>query len=119
MDKIKEYEAVLRTISNFGGTICSAMELARKTLERFGDTENPFAIKEETPKEENVRLTFKEWRELWEGRVFRCKDTGEIFVIPKGIRETDFFSFGNCFVDVGRVNCYSRFGGNIEELHLL
>ena len=51
----------------------------------------------------------------WIGRTFRCKDTGETLTIPEDVHEAQFFSFGDCFVDVGR-GYYARFGGNIEEV---
>ena len=52
----------------------------------------------------------------WEGRQFRCKKTGTTFTIPEDVRPKQFFSFGECFVDVGD-GYYSRFGGEVEEIN--
>ena len=52
----------------------------------------------------------------WVGRKFECTVTGLTFVIPYELKERDFFTFGNCFVDVGRIGCYGRFGGPIKEI---
>jgi hypothetical protein len=52
----------------------------------------------------------------WAGRKFRCNKTGDEITIPKDVRECQFFSFGECFIDVGRAGCYSRKGGNPEEI---
>ena len=57
----------------------------------------------------------EKFREQWAGREFACLDTGETLTIPSDVRECDFFSFGNCFIDVGRFGFYSRMGGNIKE----
>jgi len=51
----------------------------------------------------------------WVGKRFRCQSTGEIFEIPETVRERDFYSWGEAYVDVGRLNCYSRFS-NCEEI---
>jgi len=57
------------------------------------------------------------FRTQWVGRKFKCLDTGEVFEIPEDVRERDLYTFGNkCFVDVGRLGAYSRFGGKIMEL---
>lgn len=56
------------------------------------------------------------FQKRWVGRKFKCIETGEILIIPDNVYQTQFFSFGNCFVDVGREGCYSRFGGNFEEV---
>jgi hypothetical protein len=53
----------------------------------------------------------------WVGRRFLCKTTGEILVIPEDVRARQFYSFGDCFVDVGD-GFYARFGGAIMELDL-
>lgn len=52
----------------------------------------------------------------WAGRVFRCTTTGECFTIPASVEERDFYQIGEGGVDVGRLNFYSRFIGNIEEI---
>lgn len=56
------------------------------------------------------------FRKEWVGRKFRCKTTGVVFTIPEDVRECDFFSFGESFIDVGRYGYYFRFGGDIEEI---
>ena len=58
----------------------------------------------------------EQFRKIWAGRVFRCLETGEEFTIPEDVRETDFFTVGNGFVDVGRLGFYCRFGGKIVEV---
>lgn len=52
-----------------------------------------------------------EFKQEWVGRKFKCKNTGEIFTIPEDVKECDFFSFGNAFVDVGRLGAYHRLSG--------
>lgn len=52
-----------------------------------------------------------EFKQEWVGRKFKCKSTGEVFIIPKDVEECDFFSFGSAFVDVGRLGAYHRLGG--------
>lgn len=50
----------------------------------------------------------------WVGRVFVCDTTGVEFTIPEDVQECDFFPIGQGFVDVGRLDCYSRMGGVTE-----
>lgn len=57
-----------------------------------------------------------EFRCQWAGKKYRCQETGEEFTIPDDVKPCDFFSFGKCFVDVVRLNCYSRMGGPIITL---
>lgn len=52
-----------------------------------------------------------EFRCQWVGRKFQCGKTGEIFTIPEDVMERDFFRVGDGWVDVGRLNFYSRFSG--------
>lgn len=56
------------------------------------------------------------FRKEWVGRKFKCKKTGEELTIPENVRECEFFSFGECFIDVGRYGFYSRAGGEFEEI---
>lgn len=58
----------------------------------------------------------EEFKAKWASRRFRCKTTGEEFVIPDDVQECDFYSFGECYIDVGRLNAYCRFSGHIEEI---
>jgi hypothetical protein len=58
----------------------------------------------------------EQFREQWAGRKFRCKDTKSTFQIPEDVAEGAFYPVGNGYVDVGRLNAYCRFGGNIEEV---
>ena len=56
-----------------------------------------------------------EFRCQWIDRVFECKKTGERFTIPKDVKERDCFFFGGgAMIDVGRLECYSRFAGCFE-----
>lgn len=55
-----------------------------------------------------------EFKCQWVGKTFVCVNTGEQFTIPYDVQERDFFSFGEAFVDVGRLNCYSRFSNCVE-----
>ena len=57
-----------------------------------------------------------EFRCQWVGKQFMCKKTGIVFTIPDDVKERDFFSFGKCAVDVGRLNAYSRFIGDVQKL---
>lgn len=53
----------------------------------------------------------------WQGRKFRCKDTSvTIQLVDIDIYERNLVGVGNCFIDLGVANGYSRFGGNIEEI---
>jgi len=58
-----------------------------------------------------------EFRCQWAGKKYRCQETGEEFTIPDNVKPCDLFSFGKCFVDVGRLNCYSRMCGPIVDLN--
>lgn len=58
-----------------------------------------------------------EFRCQWAGKKYRCQETGEGFTIPDDVKPRDFFSFGKCFVDVGRLNSYCRMGGPIINLN--
>ena len=55
-----------------------------------------------------------DFQKEWAGRTFRCLETGETLVIPNDVRRRQFFTFGECFVDVGD-GFYARFGGNMVE----
>lgn len=55
------------------------------------------------------------FKSQWAGRTFRCNTTGEEFIIPNSVEERDFYSFGEAFVDVGRLDSYSRFS-NCREV---
>lgn len=66
------------------------------------------------PKFHRYKHDYK-FKSQWVGKKYRCLTTGEVFTIPETIRETDFFSWGCAFVDIGRLNCYSRFS-NCEEI---
>lgn len=57
-----------------------------------------------------------EFKCQWANRTFRCKDTGVEFTIPEGVEEGAFFIIGKGWLDVGRLNAYSRSGGNLEEV---
>jgi len=57
-----------------------------------------------------------EFRCQWVGKQFICKKTGAVFAIPDDVKERDFFSFGKCAVDVGRLNAYSRLIGDVEAI---
>lgn len=54
------------------------------------------------------------FKSQWAGRTFRCNTTGEEFTIPNSVGERDFYSFGKAFVDVGRLDSYSRFSNCTE-----
>lgn len=55
-----------------------------------------------------------DFQKEWAGRTFRCLETGETLVIPDDVKRRQFFTFGECFVDVGD-GFYARFGGNMVE----
>ena len=57
------------------------------------------------------------FKSQWAGRTFQCNTTGEEFTIPNSVGERDFYSFGKAFVDVGRLDCYSRFS-NCKEVEV-
>ena len=59
-----------------------------------------------------------EFRCQWAGKKYRCRETGKELTIPDNVKPRDFFSFGKCFVDVGRLNCYSRMCGPIIDLNV-
>lgn len=52
----------------------------------------------------------------WYGRTFKCVGTGNQITLGKDIQERQYISFGNCAVDLGVLNGYSRFIGNMEEI---
>lgn len=54
------------------------------------------------------------FKSQWAGRTFRCNTTGEEYTIPNSVEERDFYSFGKAFVDVGRLDGYSRFSNCTE-----
>lgn len=58
-----------------------------------------------------------EFRCQWAGKKYRCQETGEEFTIPDNVKPRDFFSFGRCFIDTGRLNFSSRMGGPIINLN--
>lgn len=53
--------------------------------------------------------------ELWIGRKFKCSTTDEILTIPSDVNARRFFSFGDCFIDVGD-GYYYRSGGHYVEI---
>lgn len=55
------------------------------------------------------------FKKQWVGRTFGCLETGEVFTVPYDVEETDFFSIGKGFLDVGRLNSYHRWSG-IQEI---
>lgn len=68
------------------------------------------------PEDEKFHTLYKKYlfKKHWVGRKYRCNKTGEEFTIPFDIYERDFFHVGEGFIDLGRLNCYSRFGGVTE-----
>ena len=58
-----------------------------------------------------------EFRCQWAGKKYRCQETGEELTIPDNVKPCDFFCFGQCAVDVGRLNSYSRMCGPITDLN--
>lgn len=70
------------------------------------------------PRDERFHTYFKKFRfrKAWYGRRFRCKETGDEFTMPIDVQEARCYSVGGGFVDVGRLDCYSRRVGNIEEV---
>lgn len=63
-----------------------------------------------------MKSKIEQFRDQWAGRKFKCLESGEEFVIPDDVRECDFFTIGQGFVDVGRLGAYCRFGGKIVEI---
>lgn len=57
------------------------------------------------------------FRREWAGRVFMCPKTGEQFIIPQEVREGDYFTIGECFLDVGRLHAYHRRSPQLIELN--
>ena len=55
-----------------------------------------------------------EFNRMWAGLKYKCTKTGEIFTIPDDVKECDFFSFGEAFVDVGRRGSYCRMSNCIS-----
>lgn len=52
----------------------------------------------------------------WYGRTFKCVETGNKITLGKDVQERQYIPFGNCAIDLGILNGYSRFIGNIEEI---
>lgn len=55
-----------------------------------------------------------EFRCQWANRTFKCNKTGVEISIPEDVRERDFISVGEGYVDTGRLNAYARFCGVTE-----
>jgi hypothetical protein len=53
--------------------------------------------------------------DAWRGRTFRCLTTDEKLTIPDDISAKSFYSFGECFIDVGD-GFYFRTGGQFIEV---
>lgn len=53
--------------------------------------------------------------ENWIGCKFKCSTTDKILTIPSDVRAKQFFSFGDCFIDVGD-GLYYRGGGHFVEV---
>lgn len=75
------------------------------------------------PRDSDFHKYYREYlfKKLWWDRIFQCQDSGAEVVIPFHVRECDFFSVGNGFVDVGRMDnegnsLYCRIGGNVIEI---
>lgn len=59
--------------------------------------------------------SLEEWRQSLIGNKYRCNNSGEILIIPDTVQERDCFYWGDhCMLDVGRMNFYSRSGGNFS-----
>lgn len=54
------------------------------------------------------------FKKQWYGKKYKCVKTGEEFTIPFDVKECDFYQVGEGFVDVGRLDSYSRFSGVTE-----
>ncbi len=52
----------------------------------------------------------------WYKRTFRCVETGATITFGKDIYERQYIPFGNCAIDLGVLNGYSRGIGNMEEI---
>lgn len=60
-------------------------------------------------------MNIQEFKEMWVGRTFQCRDTGATFTIPEDVLPKNFYSIGEGYIDVGDGH-YSRGGGNIVEI---
>jgi len=54
------------------------------------------------------------FKQKWLNRRFKCNTTGEVFEIPDSVYETAFYAWGEAYIDVGRLNMYSRFSNCTE-----
>lgn len=68
------------------------------------------------PEDDRYHTYFKKYRfrKQWAGKKYRCNTTGIVLTIPNEVGEGEFFGFGQAFVDVGRLNSYSRFSNCTE-----
>ena len=57
-------------------------------------------------------LEYMKWLAYWSETTWKCDITKETFKVPEKIRECDFYSFGDSYIDLGRAGSYSRFGGD-------
>lgn len=55
-----------------------------------------------------------EFKCQWAGRKFKAVNSGKEFIIPDDVYETALYVIEDAFVDVGRLNCYSRFSNVVE-----
>lgn len=57
------------------------------------------------------------FKRQWVGRTFKCLVTGETLTLQKGmVHERAFIPIGGCYLDLGRLDAYSRIVGDIVEV---
>ena len=54
------------------------------------------------------------FKKQWYNRSFRCNSTGQEFTVPMDVAECTFYQWGEAFMDVGRLNFYSRMSNCTE-----
>lgn len=63
------------------------------------------------------RLADKHLQLEWVGRAFQCVKTRKVKTIEKeDVSERGTWGVGECFIDFGRANGYSRIVGELEEI---
>lgn len=68
------------------------------------------------PVDPRFHTYFKKYQFIkkWAGKKYRCNTTGQQFKVPLNVSECAFFQWAEAFVDVGRLNSYSRFSNCTE-----
>ena len=70
----------------------------------------------EFPEDDRFHTYFKKYlfKKQWYSRSFKCNTTGQVFTVPMSVKECDFYQWAEAYLDVGRLNLYSRMSNCTE-----